>query len=476
MKNLALRLSPNKIKHKQPIMAKQKKINLIVLFLVFLFVGKDDANGCSCTTDINSLPCGAYWSSDAVFIGLAEKVLIENQQTKVIFAVEKFIRGDEQKTIEIFTNTDGGGCGYPFEEGEQYFVYSKRQQDGKLTVHLCGRTALLRDAKQSLEFAKDVEMDGRITRLYGNVYQRKQENIRDSGSNIPVANVEITAGSILNPEKMFKTKTNKNGFYIFKNIPPSLYQLKADFPNGMRESDRQGLGDHYVRFIENRSLCYAENFFGTTQGYIKGRIINDNHFNQLQQQISLVPIDEEGKAVIEYAPFQETWAKSENGEFLFKSVPAGKYFISINPKNCADSDSQNLDYGRTFLPGVSSESQAKIITVREHQQTVTEDFRLLPPRKERWFSGIVLASNKTPVANATVFITVRYSKECFVPHRLREVETDKTGRFKLKGYQGYHYQIGAYTGAKNRRRSSKLFEVPLKSKAENIELIIDPPY
>jgi hypothetical protein len=59
--------------------------------------------------------------------------------------------------------------------------------------------------------------------------------------------------------------------------------------------------------------------------------------------------------------------------------------------------------------------------------------------------------------------------------------TDESGRFRLKGYESYRYQIRAYTGVKNQGRQiprfySKLFVIPLNGGNENIELIVDSTY
>lgn len=465
-------------------MMKLRKISLIILSLTILFIGARQASACTCYGRLNNenfQPCGSYWMADAVFVGLAENVSIENGRMKVSFTVEKSIRGASDKTIEIFTSASSGSCGYPFKEGERYFVYSRRGQDGKLEESLCGPTVLLRSAAADLEYQKEIEAGKSGTRLFGSVRQFKKESYKDQDSFIPLADIEI---NVKGKKSEFKTKTDENGLYVFKDIPPDVYRVMAKLPDGLREIFiREDLINHYaVIYEKDAPRCDSENFIATSQGSIRGKIIGSDGQNPLQQYVSLLPIDENGKAFFAFSPSRAVWANRENGEFFFNTVPAGKYLISINPKNCPTPNRNSSEYGQMFFPGVGNESEAKIITVKEYQQLKIEDFRLLPPLEERWFSGTVLSADKTPVANATVFMTVGNSKECFTTERLANVKTDEFGRFRFKGYKSYSYQIRAYTETKTSqgqtvpRLLSKIFEIPLTGEVKDIELIVDSTY
>ena len=129
-----------------------------------------------------------FWRANLVFTGLAEKVSVENNQYVVTFAVEKSYRGVNEKSVEITSN-------FNFKEGEHYFVYASFGKDGKsykLDDGMCGTPPiLLKDAKDDIEYAEDI-VSGKIgTRIYGFVYQDKQDSIKTSRQNVPLAQIEV---------------------------------------------------------------------------------------------------------------------------------------------------------------------------------------------------------------------------------------------------------------------------------------------
>jgi hypothetical protein len=109
-------------------------------------------------------------------------------------------------------------CGYPFKEGERYFVYAGRRDGGKLLVSLCGPTVLLKDAAEDLEYVKDIDSGKSGTRIFGSVHQANNRN-----SFVPLSGIEIT---IKGKKNMFKTETDDNGRYVFKDIPKTFTRLR----------------------------------------------------------------------------------------------------------------------------------------------------------------------------------------------------------------------------------------------------------
>jgi hypothetical protein len=58
---------------------------------------------------------------------------------EVVAKVLETWKGTDQDRIQLFTNPDGGSCGYPFEIGQRYLIWATRSHD-ELTVSSCGRT------------------------------------------------------------------------------------------------------------------------------------------------------------------------------------------------------------------------------------------------------------------------------------------------------------------------------------------------
>ncbi len=479
-------------------MLPRKTVILMFLSLFLITLSAVEADACSCAGPRyikNFQPCGIYWSYDVIFIGLAEKVSIERVGTdektgyskKVVqFSVDKAIRGVEGKTVEVETGLDGAICGYPFRQGERYFVYLQRGKDGKLVEWLCGATVLLKDAAADLEYLQAVENGEKGGRVFGNVSQFVRKSFKDRGEHLPLAGTKISLTSVRAEsyagrktpkyvEREFQTKTDEKGFYLFKEIPEGSYKVKAEFQKRLPELYmKKDFTERYISIDEDKRHCGGHNFIVDSQGSIEGRIVgSDGQKPPPQQFLSLIPIDENGKIYVNQ-PTAGVWTNRENGRYFFKSVPPGKYLLAINPRNCPSREKSA--FGKMFFPGVGSETESEIISVAENEQKKTADFQLLPPLKERIFSGVVLSADKMPISGAKVFMIDRNTNKCMNLGGLGETKTDESGRFQLKGYESYEYKIRAYTEKNSSRLYSELIDIPADGNFENLELIVSKPY
>lgn len=424
----------------------KKTFSIVALSFMFLLVGINVAEACDCKGRPQGVKgvqtCGYYWGSENVFVGLAKKVEIDKKigSMKVTFSIEKSIRGKNEKTVEVFTSADEASCGYPFKQGERYFVYGRKGQDGKYHESLCGPTTLLKDADDDIEYAKAIEEGKLGIRIWGTVYEDKQPTLKDKRTSEMLSGIEIT---IISGQKKYKTVTDEKGNYLFKDVPKANYQVFAKLPKGYRELFvRSDLTEHFV------SGCGGAYFRVTRQGSIRGRVKNfpsneiNNPWNPKpnQPKVTLIPLDENNQPIPNIY-YEEKWAYLDKFEYFFDNVPAGNYLLAINPNNCPY---PNNGVPPTFFPGVAKQSEAKIITVKESEQLVLDDFKSLPLLKERIISGIVLNADKTPAVNAIVRINDAYFGVSKCSNGNFEIKTDEFGKFSFKGFETYKYQIGAY--------------------------------
>ncbi|MFT3743895.1 MAG: hypothetical protein QM785_06320 [Pyrinomonadaceae bacterium] len=457
--------------------------NLVVLCFLsvgFILIAAISSEACSCSGRPQGVKgvqtCGYYGRSEDIFIGLAETVEIDKEKgsMKVTFSVEKSIRGTNEKTVEVFTSADTATCGYPFKQGERYFVYGRKGTDGKYRESLCGPTTLLKDAEDDLDFARDIESGKLGTRIYGNVYEDRQLTLKDKRSAEPLSQVEIT---IKSKQNKFKTFTDEKGNYLFKDVPKDRYQVFARLPSGYRELFvRADLTEHFA------SGCDGNNFRVTRQGSLRGRVVNfpskeiQNPWsgnNIAQPKVTLIPLDENGKPFKNYY-YEEQWAYRDKFEYFFDRVPAGNYILAINPKNCPY---PNNGVPPTFYPGVINQADAKIISIKDGENLVLGDFRSLPLLKERWFSGIVRFDDGRPAMNAAVSLLDGENGECSNGEGSKAV-ADEQGNFRLKGYEGYRYRLRAFTDRFHPRdvrdRYTTPIAMPTAGAVEGIELTLMP--
>ncbi|MEQ1606046.1 MAG: carboxypeptidase-like regulatory domain-containing protein [Pyrinomonadaceae bacterium] len=410
--------------------------------------------------------------------------------------VEKQFRGELGNEVEISSTSY-------FKEGESYFLYAFRGNDGKLRKvgdGMCGTPPnLLKEAKSDIEYAEDIDSGKIGTRIYGTVSQDKQETVKTPLQNVPLAGIEVT---IRNESETFTTRTDRSGKFAFKNVPKGSYNISAAVTDGLRERIFPGgwierkkhkvfVGDTVLlrdmlivlptsknepqltpKLTFQRADSY--NFLFTSLGSIQGRLLTSDGKVASKQEVSLFPIDENGKMDLSW-PLQRTFNKGQNGEFVFESVPKGKYRIAVNPLNCHGY--QEPQNARSFYPGVSNEIASGIVTVQESSAVSLSDFKLPRRLKERKIAGIVLAPDQKPVAGATVMLTSTDSKnQTYCSQKNDVIKTDEKGRFRIKGYESYEYQITAYRMSNGSRQFSKRTLIPVKGRVDELKIVVDSQY
>jgi len=151
---------------------------LSTLFLITI----TKLSACTCAEENNSFRKKVkteFLSSDVIFTGtVLSRKEVSNTSRKVFgspvmftFKISEMIKGKLQHAqIEILTNSDGASCGYDFEVGKTYLVYS-RQSDyythvtkskSDLTTGLCTRNQKLKDTrKKELRILSNMARSGK---------------------------------------------------------------------------------------------------------------------------------------------------------------------------------------------------------------------------------------------------------------------------------------------------------------------------
>ena len=170
-----------------------------------------------------------YWRADLVFTGVVEKFSEDTRSRPapgemfvtdtyrpvfnvVRLAVEKKYRGVLGDSVELVSS-------FPFNTGERYFVYAVAGKDGniyQLDNGFCGRPPLLlKDAKDDMEYAEEIAAGSSGTRIFGTVVEDLWR-LGTARESVPQSGVEVT---IKGKRGSFATRTNKEGKYLFKNVP-----------------------------------------------------------------------------------------------------------------------------------------------------------------------------------------------------------------------------------------------------------------
>ena len=137
-----------------------------LIAIILLFPEQGSAlTFCRCR-EIGSV-IGEKERSDAVFSGVVEDIRWNGgDNERIIFTIEKIWKGlePERKEIQIFTDrpslvekfTDKNlGCGFLFEEGEKYLVYTYVEKASPHRVSRCSRTKKLEEAEEDIKILNE---------------------------------------------------------------------------------------------------------------------------------------------------------------------------------------------------------------------------------------------------------------------------------------------------------------------------------
>ncbi|MGE4443956.1 MAG: hypothetical protein AB7E37_03115 [Candidatus Altimarinota bacterium] len=82
--------------------------------------------------------------------GMIDNLIGDFPQKKVYFTVSNEIKETYGHNTSITTSNDGASCGYEFEIGKEYLVYTYGEKENQ-QVSLCSRTAELAYAQEDIE-------------------------------------------------------------------------------------------------------------------------------------------------------------------------------------------------------------------------------------------------------------------------------------------------------------------------------------
>ena len=137
----------------------RQRLALCFVPLITLFSFVNDALA-TCPITQPGPPCVEYWRTDAIFIGVANRVVHIPNNTGL--SIGPYLRTTVYFTIEeAFKGVGGTGlvldldyCGHSFKEGERYLVYAHRNPNSQQLDVRAGstRTRPISEAAEDLHF------------------------------------------------------------------------------------------------------------------------------------------------------------------------------------------------------------------------------------------------------------------------------------------------------------------------------------
>lgn len=371
---------------------------ILLTFACLLFAGSfSSVNACSCVwMETPTCAIGLVAdSSPVVFSGqvteiqpIKAKIMdgkYEVDQKLVKFAVFETFRGTSERTIEVQTGNGGGDCGYPFQTGINYLVYTYKDENGRLGAGICGRTKKLDDASEDLGYFRDLAGKQPIGSIFGRIHESKpyrQGQAHETPRTIP--GVQLT---IAGPSGTFEAKTDEEGKYNFEGLLPGEYLLKMKPPAGLS----LGRTEQKLKVVAKACTIYNTSF--TKQTSVSGRVLDSEGRPPAKTAVALVPIEEINKPLQSDIRWIDT---DENGYFSTKMIAPGRYYLGFRIDRISGRD---LDFPATFYPGTGDINKAAVFTIGEETVLENLDFQLLPKFTNRRIEGTIVFPDGKPVAN-----------------------------------------------------------------------------
>ncbi|HKY44096.1 MAG TPA: carboxypeptidase regulatory-like domain-containing protein [Pyrinomonadaceae bacterium] len=360
----------------------QQKLVLCFVPLLILFSLATDALA-SCPMSQQGPPCQEYWRADAVFIGVANRVV--NVPNDTYLGIGPYLRTTAYFTIEeAFKGVGGTGivfdssnCGYFFREGERYLVYAHRNsyRNNELEVIIGNtRTRPISEAVEDLKYIRGLSSAESGSRIFGKVAQHTF-NIKESYNNVVESLQNITVILEGNNQRQ-EVVTDSDGRYEFKGLLEGTYRIRADVPSYLSYNEE-------IIKVNGRA-CVPLEIAARRKAQIAGRVIDSTGETLIHVPVSLVPADasheeifSEGKDKVPW-PFHLTTLQ---GRFGFTQLPPGRYLLIINRTEYERSQGRQRDPAlpRLFYPGVTDIGAATIIVVGKDDEPREYDFRLPIP-------------------------------------------------------------------------------------------------
>jgi hypothetical protein len=447
----------------------KRKLILVALTLAAWGLSAATASACSCA-EYGTPVCAAYGRADAVFTGVVtdfRKLPDEPRSPPVAlvrFTVEESFKGVSAREVEA-TTLSGTSCDLGIRKGQRWLVFAFRDgAGGRLAVHPCTSTRQLDGPDEDLDYLRDRRRGAAEQSVHGRLKLRGYELL---------AGMKVRADD---GRQTFEAKTDAAGHFAIHLPRGGDYKVTAVVPFSAAAmsqtakvkadpTDDQTLIEYDVGVAAGQCEyhevdVYKVDLHATAE--LSGKVVDDLGRPVTRGYVRLLKV-----APGEGSNPEEGYARiNEDGSFKLEGVAVGSFYLVLNPRGDAPDD-YDAPHPKTFYPGVPDQSQASPIVVTEGLKLNDLVLRVPPALRERVLEGVVVWPDGKPAA-ANVLL-----QEAGKNRSVRTATTDASGRFSLKLYGEFKYEVMATTSGEKHAESEKV-KVPEAEDGARLRLVVKP--
>ena len=242
------------------------------------------------------------------------------------------------------------------------------------------------------------------------------------------------------------TKTDKDGRYQFKGVAPGSYDIFLSAPElVLPKQGRYGQPGKTVA-VEDGEAVEEVDFIVVQGGVVTGRVTHADGRPIVGEGVTLNKIGEQGYMRPFYPSnhrINEIPMTDYRGEYRVIGVPPGHYLVSVGvPYGLTRPRSEKGDsYKQTFHPGVTDQSKAITINVKEGVVSRGVDITVGPALKTYVVTGRILDADGKPLPHIQLTIITGSEDGKSKTHASGSWSSDSKGEFRVEGALPGHYQI-----------------------------------
>jgi protocatechuate 3,4-dioxygenase beta subunit len=242
--------------------------------------------------------------------------------------------------------------------------------------------------------------------------------------------------------------TDSEGRYRLSNVAAGKYTLIAHAPAYViqtNERRRRNNSGKSLNVAENENVENVD-ITMTRGGVVTGKVTDEDGRPVIAETVTIFRLDQQGKRIVTDArePFgrEET---DDRGIYRIFGIEAGRYLVAAGSSPEEINTRMGAFYRRTYHPGATDESKAKVIEIKPGGENENVDIRIARPTKGYTASGRVIdADTGKPVPGVMIHygILKETPGTTNLSFNLVNWPTNSAGEFRLEGLSPNNYKVG----------------------------------